>query len=72
MDNVGDNISAKSANWTFGGDVHLYFDDHVNKSVPLYGIGHDLIEKLSEINATFLVSTHPWLLNKKSRKTQGF
>ncbi len=48
MDNVGDNISAKSANWTFGGDVHLYFDDHVNKSVPLYGIGHDLIEKLSD------------------------
>ena len=27
-----------------------------------------LLEKLSDINAAFLVSTHPWLLNKKSKK----
>lgn len=27
-----------------------------------------LLEKLSDINASFLVSTHPWLLNKKSKK----
>ena len=33
-----------------------------------YQLFDHLIEKLSEINATFLVSTHPWLLNKKSRK----
>ena len=33
-----------------------------------YQLFDHLIEKLSEINATFLVSTHPWLLNKRSRK----
>ena len=27
-----------------------------------------LLEKLSDINASFLVSTHPWLLNKKSKR----
>ena len=48
MEDVGDKISAKSSSWTFGGDVHLHFDEHVNKSVPLYGIGHELIEKLSD------------------------
>ena len=33
-----------------------------------YQLFDHLIEKLSEINATFLVSTHPWLLHKKYRK----
>jgi tRNA (cmo5U34)-methyltransferase len=46
--NVGDNISAEKANWTFGGDVACSFDEHVSKSVPLYKEGHDLVLGLSD------------------------
>ncbi len=33
-----------------------------------YQLFDNLIQKLSEINAIFLVSTHPWLLHKESEK----
>lgn len=45
---TGDNIQAKNAGWTFGGDVCDKFDDHVLKSVPLYNEGHDLVLKVSD------------------------
>ncbi|EKD29039.1 MAG: Methyltransferase protein [uncultured bacterium] len=45
---VGENISAENANWTFKGSVADTFSDHVSKSVPLYKEGHDLICKLSD------------------------
>ncbi len=48
MNNTGDSIIAKNANWTFGGDVSKKFDEHVSKSVPLYHEGHDLITKVSD------------------------
>lgn len=48
MTNVGDNISADNANWTFDGAVAKSFDSHVSKSVPLYHEGHKLIEYLSD------------------------
>ena len=48
MEKVGDKISAQNSSWNFGGDVHKYFDDHVKKSVPLYEVGHNIIEKLSD------------------------
>lgn len=48
MSNVGDNINAGRAAWTFGGDVCETFDSHVKKSVPFYDLGHDLICKFSD------------------------
>lgn len=48
MTKVGDSISAKNAAWTFGNGVAEHFDSHVEKSVPLYREGHDLIGKLSD------------------------
>jgi tRNA (cmo5U34)-methyltransferase len=48
MEKTGDNIQAKNASWTFGGDVCDKFDEHVAKSVPLYAIGHDLVLKISD------------------------
>ena len=48
MSGVGDNIKAKRASWTFGGNVAETFDDHVSKSVPLYYEGHQLISDLSD------------------------
>ena len=45
---VGDAIQTANARWTFGGDVSSKFDEHVERSVPLYGEGHDLVVKLSD------------------------
>jgi len=45
---VGENISAKEASWSFGGNVPKTFNDHVKRSVPFYDVGHDLICKLSD------------------------
>ncbi len=45
---TGDDISADNAMWTFGGDVHQSFDEHVARSVPLYEMGHDLACKVSD------------------------
>jgi tRNA (cmo5U34)-methyltransferase len=47
-DKTGDSIPAQNANWTFGGEVATNFDAHVEKSVPLYHQGHDLIIQLSD------------------------
>ncbi len=48
MKNVGDGIQADRANWTFSGETTKSFDEHVQKSVPLYLEGHDLICDLSD------------------------
>lgn len=48
MMNVGDNISTKSANWSFGGDVADTFVNHICKSVPFYREGHELCLHLSD------------------------
>lgn len=45
---VGDLISAGNSRWSFDGSVSDTFDDHVSKSVPLYGTGHDLVAKVSD------------------------
>ena len=52
MVKVGDKISADNSSWSFGGDVHKNFDSHVQKSVPQYFIGHDIIEKMSDFFLT--------------------
>tara|TARA_B100000767_G_C19773797_1_gene541471 strand:+ start:3827 stop:4546 length:720 start_codon:yes stop_codon:yes gene_type:complete len=48
MSNVGDGIDAGRGNWKFSGETVKGFDDHVSKSVPLYGEGHDLICDISD------------------------
>ncbi len=48
MGNVGDNLKAGDANWTFGGNVAENFDGHIGKSVPFYKEGHDLVCSLSD------------------------
>lgn len=45
---VGDNIASTVSNWSFSGKVAQNFDDHVNKSVPLYEEGHTLITSISD------------------------
>jgi tRNA (cmo5U34)-methyltransferase len=47
-DNVGDGINCENANWKFSGDTAAQFGDHVKKSVPFYGQGHDLICNLCD------------------------
>ncbi len=48
MSGVGDNIEAPNAGWSFGGDVPRTFDSHVQRSVPMYLEGHDLICRISD------------------------
>jgi tRNA (cmo5U34)-methyltransferase len=48
MPDFGDSIEKFGDKWTFAGDVHKNFDAHVNKSVPFYDAGHQLILKLSD------------------------
>ena len=44
--NVGNNIIAENADWSFDGDVSKTFDTHVENSVPLYSEGHWIIKNL--------------------------
>lgn len=48
MSNVGDNLSAQNADWSFGNETARHFDSHVSRSVPFYKEGHDLICHLSD------------------------
>jgi len=48
MENAGDGIRVSAGNWSFGGETASKFDDHVSKSVPLYGEGHNLICDVSD------------------------
>ncbi len=43
MPGVGDELRADNANWSFGGDVSEHFDEHVQRSVPFYRSGHELV-----------------------------
>ncbi len=45
---VGDKIVAKNASWSFSDGVCDNFDEHIEKSVPFYTEGHDLIAKLAD------------------------
>jgi tRNA (cmo5U34)-methyltransferase len=48
MAKTGDDIEAKNANWKFSGQMVDSFEAHVEKSVPLYHEGHELILNLSD------------------------
>ena len=50
---VGQGIETDRGLWTFGGGVPDTFAEHVLKSVPFYGEGHELICQLSD----FFLST---------------
>jgi tRNA (cmo5U34)-methyltransferase len=45
---VGDNITTRNAGWKFSGEMVKDFEEHVEKSVPLYEEGHDIILKISD------------------------
>lgn len=45
---VGDGIKAQRGAWTFSGEVCKTFVPHIQRSVPLYEQGHDLVCKLSD------------------------
>ena len=46
--NTGDNISSEFSDWSFKGNVYKNFDQHINKSVPLYLETHQLYLHLSD------------------------
>ena len=46
--NVGDDISARKGRWSFSGKVSKTFDEHVDRSVPFYKEGHQLIVDMQE------------------------
>ena len=48
MQQLGDKIEAKNANWKFNGTMVNQFETHVEKSVPLYLEGHELVTNLSD------------------------
>ena len=49
MAKVGNNINSKKGNWNFSKKkVVNNFENHINKSVPLYREGHKLIIDLSD------------------------
>lgn len=48
MSEVGDTISVANARWSFGGSVPETFDNHVGRSVPQYGQGHEIVVALSD------------------------
>ncbi|MGF1604665.1 MAG: methyltransferase domain-containing protein [Thermosynechococcaceae cyanobacterium] len=52
MTKVGDAIQAENANWSFGGQTREQFEQHINRSVPLYTQGHALVAALSDFFLT--------------------
>jgi len=45
---IVDNIEVENARWSFGGKTPEYFDKHINKSVPLYMEGQNIICELGD------------------------
>ena len=45
---VGNKIKTERANWSFGKETANNFEEHVQKSVPYYDDGHDLVCYLSD------------------------
>lgn len=41
-------VVSTNANWSFSGNVPEKFDDHIDKSVPMYKEGHDLVCRISD------------------------
>jgi tRNA (cmo5U34)-methyltransferase len=45
---VGDGISTPAGSWTFGGEVPAAFDSHVERSVPAYVEGQQLVADVAD------------------------
>lgn len=45
---VGQDIEAGNGRWSFGGNVADTFEDHIERSVPGYREGHDMVARLSD------------------------
>ena len=45
---VGESIHTANADWNFKGSVAKTFSNHVQRSVPMYDVGHDLVCKISD------------------------
>lgn len=45
---VGQDIAAGNGRWTFGGTVANTFESHIERSVPGYREGHDLVTRISD------------------------
>ena len=45
---VGDGIKTQNANWKFNGETVKSFEEHINRSIPFYDKGHELILNLSD------------------------
>ena len=45
---VGQSIETANGRWTFGGSVADTFESHIERSVPGYREGHDLVARLSD------------------------
>jgi len=48
MTNVGDQIEAGNANWSFSGEISQHFDQHIKKSIPFYENSHELGISISD------------------------
>jgi len=48
MTNVGDQIEAGNANWSFSGEISQHFDQHIKKSIPFYETSHELGISISD------------------------
>ncbi len=48
MTNVGDQIEAENANWSFSGETSQHFNQHIRKSIPFYETSHELGVSLSD------------------------
>lgn len=48
MSSVGQDIEAANARWSFGGSVANTFEEHIERSVPYYREGHQLVAAISD------------------------
>ena len=44
----GDGIASENAGWKFSGEMVDTFDEHIERSIPWYHEGHDLVCQLSD------------------------
>lgn len=45
---LGDKIYKENANWSFGDGMAQHFDEHIQKSIPLYDKANQLIAQISD------------------------
>lgn len=45
---VGNDIQAENSRWSFGGDVPQTFEQHIERSVPQYREGHEMVAAFSD------------------------